>query len=249
MRWYAFCLALLPATAWAQEPSRAPAAPPPPTTVARPAHGPPPARVGFQMHFVPLTAVAFPLGSATGASRDSLSGRYSWHWIPLEVGLGAKVVDHLYVGTYFNFGVGWEGNDPDTEAHCEAGDDLEDDVSCSSVSGRGGIELRYTFTPAEGASAWAGYGIGGTFASQTISDEGRYREVTTASGLELARLSGGIDFRVKSGFGLGPFVVLSVGRFLHQRTELRNAVAYSGSIDDTAFHAWLSLGLRMVVFP
>lgn len=201
------------------------------------------------MHFVPLTAVAFPFGDASSAPRDSLAGRYSWHWVPLELGLGAKVIDSLYVGAYFNFGVGWEGNDPDTRARCSAGDDLEDDVSCSSTSLHGGIELRYTFTPAEASSGWIGYGIGGTTATQIISDEGRYREVSTASGVELARLSGGFDFRVKRGFGLGPFGVISVGRYTHQRTSLRNVVTYSGTLDDPSFHAWLCLGLRMVVFP
>jgi hypothetical protein len=86
-------------------------------------------------------------------------------------------------------------------------------------------------------------------ASETISDEGRYRETSTASGIELARLSGGLDFRVKRGFGLGPFALLSIGRFGNQRTEIKNVVSHSGSIDDPALHAWLCLGLRMVVFP
>lgn len=201
------------------------------------------------MHFVPLTGLAFPLGDATGAPRDSLSARYSWHWVPLELGLGGKVSDSIYVGAYFNLGVGWEGSDPDTKARCEAGDDLDDDVSCSSVSGRGGVEIRYTFTPADATSGWVGYGIGGTFASQTISDEGRYRETTTATGIELARLSGGFDFRPKRGFGLGPYAIISLGRFTHQRTEIKNAEVHSGSIDDPALHAWVCLGLRLVVFP
>lgn len=251
MRWLAFCLLLLPASAWAQAPAQTAGVPaPPPAAPAEPRpRGVPEARVGFQMHFVPMTAVAFPFGSATGASRDALSGRYSWHWIPLELGMGAKITEQLYVGAYFNFGVGWEGNDSDTKSRCEAGDDLDDDVSCSSVAARGGVEVRYTFTPAEAATGWVGYGIGGTFASQTISDEGRYREVSTASGIELGRLSGGLDFRVKRGFGLGPYAMVSIGRFLHQRTEIKNTVVHSGSIDDPALHAWLCLGLRMVVFP
>lgn len=201
------------------------------------------------MHFVPMTAVAFPFGSATGAPRDSLSGRYSWHWIPLELGLGAKLSEHVYLGAYFNLGVGWEGTDSATEARCESGDDIEDDVSCSSASGRGGIEVRYTFTPAESATGWVGYGIGGTAASQTISDEGRYREVSTASGIEIARLTGGLDFRAKRGFGLGPYAMLSIGRFVSQKTEIKNVVSHSGSIADPTLHAWLGVGLRMVVFP
>jgi hypothetical protein len=201
------------------------------------------------MHLVPFTAIAFPFGNATDAPRDSLSGRYSWHWIPLEVGLGAKVLDQLYVGAYVNLGLGWEGGDQRTEARCEAGDDVDDDVSCSSVSVHGGIELRYTFAPSDSVTGWAGYGIGATSVTQTISDVGRYSETATAQGIELARLSGGLDFRIRRGFGLGPFAVVSVGRFVHQRTEINDAITFSGPIEDPAIHAWLCLGLRMVVFP
>jgi hypothetical protein len=136
-----------------------------------------------------------------------------------------------------------------TEARCEAGDGLDDDVSCSSVSFHGGVELRYTFAPAEPLTGWIGYGVGVTSATQTISDAGGYREVTTVQGFELARLSGGLDFRVKRGFGLGPYALLSLGRFEHQRTEIRDQVTYSGSIAEPSFHVWLGLGLRMVVFP
>jgi opacity protein-like surface antigen len=201
------------------------------------------------MHFVPFTAIAIPFGRATDAPHDSLGGRYSWHWMPFEVGMGTKVLDQLYVGAYVNLGVGWEGSDRHTEARCEAGDDLDDDVSCSSVSVHGGVELRYTFAPSEPISGWVGYGIGVTSVSQTISDVGQYSETSTAQGIELARLSGGVDFRVKRGFGLGPYAVVSIGRFIHQRTEVRDTITFSGAIEDPAIHAWLCLGLRMVVFP
>jgi hypothetical protein len=201
------------------------------------------------MHFVPLTAVAFPFGDATGARRDSLSGRYSWQWVPLEVGLGAKVVDALYVGGYLSLGIGYEGSDSRVSARCESGNDVEDDVSCNSVTVHAGIEARYGFAPADSMNGWIGYGFGISSANQTISDAGRYRESTTARGLDLARLSGGLDFRVKRGFGLGPFGIVSVGRFLHTRTEIRDDVTFSGDIENKATHAWVMLGLRMVVFP
>ena len=257
MRWFGLCLVLLPTVARAQAPAPAPtvSAPPAPAP-SSPSPAPPSspvapeARRGFQMHIVPFTGVAFPFGQATNAPRDSLSSRYSWHWVPLEIGLGAKVLDELYLGVYFNAGVGWEGSDVSTEARCEAGETvLDDDVSCSSVSFHGGVELRYTFTPADALSGWIGYGVGATSASQTISDAGRYREVTTAQGFELARLSGGLDFRVKRGFGLGPYALVSIGRFEHQRTEIQNKVTFSGAVDDPAFHVWLGVGLRIVVFP
>ncbi|MES1185988.1 MAG: hypothetical protein ABUL60_19395 [Myxococcales bacterium] len=201
------------------------------------------------MHFVPMTGVIFPFGSATGGRDDALSARYAWQWLPLEVGLGAKVIDELYIGGYFNVGVGLEGSDLATEAHCEAGNDAVDDVSCSSVSVRVGIEGRYSFTPAEPMSGWLGYGIGYTVGSETISDVGRYTETSTATGIEMARLSGGLDFRLKRGFGLGPYAMASIGRYTRQRTEVRNVETASTSIDNPATHAWVGLGLRMVIFP
>lgn len=209
----------------------------------------PEARTGFQMHIVPFLAFSFPFGDATDAPGDSLGARYSWQWVPLEVGLGAKVLEPLYFGGYLNFAVGSEGSDLHTERRCEAGNDVSDDVSCSAVSVHLGVELRYTFTPAESASGWVGYGAGWTTASQSISDAGHYEETSTVQGVDWARLSGSVDFRVSRGFGLGPFAAVSIGRYVQRRTEIRSVETFSGGIDERAFHAWLSLGLRMVIFP
>jgi hypothetical protein len=256
MRCLTACLVLFLSTEAAAQPlapppraEPAPGAAPAPTERELRENDAPPARTGFQMHFVPLTGVMFPFGDATSARGDSLSNRYSWQWMPLEVGLGAKIIDELYVGGYFNFGVGWEGGDYKTGGRCNAGDGLSDDVNCSSTSFRVGIELRYTFTPEERLSGWIGYGVGITSATQTISDAGRYSETSTARGVELARLSGGLDVRASKGFGLGPYVLGSIGRFSHAKTEIQGATTFDGSIENPALHLWLSVGLRMVVFP
>jgi hypothetical protein len=201
------------------------------------------------MHFVPMTAVSFPFGSATGGRADDLSARYSWQWQPLELGLGAKIIDSLYLGGYFNFAVGWEGSDPDTAGRCERGDGVTDDVSCSSVSVHAGVEARYYFTPADAMTGWLGYGIGFTSGTQYISDAGRYSESSAARGIELGRISGGLDFRPSRGFGLGPYAVVSIGRYTNETTTIRNIETSSADIDNPALHAWLTAGLRMVIFP
>lgn len=201
------------------------------------------------MHVVPFMALSFPLGDATDAPADSLAGRYSWQWMPLEIGLGAKPIENLYVGGYFNVTVGFEGSDLHTRGRCEAGNDVEDDVSCSSHSVHAGIELRYTFTPAESLSGWVGYGAGVTSATQSISDAGHYSEETTAKGYDFGRISGGLDVRVTRGFGFGPYAVATIGRFTSQSTEIRNRDTFSGDVDDQTMHTWLSLGMRLVVFP
>jgi hypothetical protein len=201
------------------------------------------------MYVSPLTMVSFPFGDATNEKRDQLSARYGWQWVPLDVGLGAKIIDELYIGAYLDVGVGYEGSDGHTEGRCEAGDGVEDDVSCSSTTVHAGFEAHYVFTPADALTGWIGYGAGVTSGSQTISDAGRYSEQTTARGYDLARISGGLNFRAKRGFGIGPVAMFSIGRYTHQRTEIENVATFSGDIDHPALHAWLALGFRMVIFP
>lgn len=201
------------------------------------------------MHVVPFVGMAFPLGDATGGRGDSLGARYGWQWVPLQLGFGAKVSESLYIGGYLDVSVGYEGSDQATKRRCEAGDDLEDDVSCSSSSAHLGVEARYTFNPTETFAGWLGYGIGYTAASQSISDAGRYEESSTVRGLEFARLSLGLDMRLSRGFGMGPFAMASFGRYLKQETLINGYEASSDSIDDQAFHCWLTIGYRLVIFP
>ncbi|HEY6077512.1 MAG TPA: hypothetical protein VIW29_01835 [Polyangiaceae bacterium] len=201
------------------------------------------------MHFVPLMGIAFPLGDASGTSGDSLSARYGWQWVPLELGFGAKVTESVYVGAYLDLSVGYEGSDHVTKRRCEAGDGLDDDLTCSSSSAHLGVEARYTINPTETFAGWFGYGIGYTAASQSISDAGRYEETSTVRGFEFARLSLGLDMRLSRGFGMGPFAVASLGRYLKQETTINDYETSAGSIDDQAFHCFLTLGYRLVIFP
>jgi hypothetical protein len=55
--------------------------------------------------------------------------------------------------------------------------------------------------------------------------------------------------RLSRGFGMGPFAVASLGRYLKQETTINGYETSSGSIDDQAFHCWLMLGYRLVIFP
>jgi hypothetical protein len=201
------------------------------------------------MHVVPFVGIAFPLGDTTGAQNDSLSARYGWQWVPLQLGFGAKITQSLYLGAYLDTSLGYEGSDRATRQHCEAGDGIEDDVSCSSSSAHIGVEARYTLNPDETFAGWIGYGIGYTAASQSISDAGRYEESSTVRGIEFARLSLGLDIRLSHGFGMGPYVGVSLGRYLNQETVINDYESSSDHIDDGAFHAWLTLAYRLVIFP
>ena len=112
-----------------------------------------------------------------------------------------------------------------------------------------GLEVQYHFKPSETLNPWLGYGAGFESATQSIDDrEQGYSETTALSGYTYAQLSGGFDLRKKT-VGFGPYAELALGRFTQTSTEVNGVETASGDIADPAWHAWLSLGFRMVLFP
>jgi len=205
---------------------------------------PRPAKTGFQAHF--FSGVALPAGRATGAAGDTLAKRYAWQ-IPFGVDLGGKLTRSTYLGGYLIIGVGSEGSDRLVEALCDDDDeDWENDVSCSAVNVRLGIEAEYGFDPGGYVSPWLGYGFGMEAGVQSIRDSTGYRENNTATGITWAQLSGGLD--VRNAVGWGPFAELSLGRYMTTRTEVGGQHSTT-DIDDRAFHVWATLGMRLVVRP
>jgi hypothetical protein len=204
----------------------------------------PPARTGFQAQF--RTGVSIPGGSATGDPGDSLAKRYAWQ-IPFAFDLGAKITRSIFIGSYLHLGFGAEGSDNRVERLCDDDDsDFENDVSCSAISVRLGLEVQYSFRPASDMNPWLGYGIGFEVGSQTLNDSTGYSEMNTASGITWAQLSGGLDFRNKVGFG--PYGELAFGRYMQTRTRVEDTESTT-TIDDRAWHVWATLGLRFVVRP
>jgi hypothetical protein len=192
--------------------------------------------------------VAFPLGDATGAPGDSLGARYAWQ-VPFVVDIGAKILPSLFIGGYLGYAFGAEGSDPLVEALCNDNDeDLENDVSCSAGTIRLGLEVQYHFMPGEKMNGWVGYGAGFEASSESIQDHQQgYNENTTASGFTVAELSGGLDFRSKV-VGAGPYMAVQIGRFTKSTTEV-GSLQTKADIEDPAWHAWFTLGFRMVLFP
>ena len=195
------------------------------------------------------TGLSFPVGDATSAPGDSLGARYAWQ-VPLAFDIGAKIGPSFFLGAYLGFGFGAEGSDVRVEDLCDDDDDdLENDVSCSAITIRFGFEAQYHFMPGERMNGWVGYGAGWESATETITDRAQgYSESATAHGFTYASLSGGLDFRSKT-VGAGPYAEVALGRFTRQTTEVDNIEAAKGDISDPAWHAWISVGLRMVLFP
>ena len=250
--------AVLPAPGSAESTSTAPApadtsatpapppTPPPSPAAQKPTTNVPDASTGFQMGLG--VGLGFPIGNATGATGDSLGARYAWQ-LPLVLELGVKILPSVFVGAYFGYAFGAEGSDPLVEALCDDNDeDLENDISCSARSYRVGLEVQYHFRPSEKVNPWIGYGAGLEGASESIEDRQQgYNETTSVSGFTAARVVFGLDFRSKI-VGAGPYLGVEIGRFTKSTTEV-GSVESSGDIEDPAWHAWLSLGFRLVVFP
>jgi hypothetical protein len=198
---------------------------------------------GFQMAL--RTGISIPVGDASGATNDSLSRRYSWQ-LPLVADIGAKVTDALFIGGYVGVAFGGLGSDALTSQHCE--DEAETDVDCSSFGFQLGAQAIYSLDPAAHWNPWVGYGIGYESTRQSISYEWRnYAEANTSSGITAAKLMLGADYRGAVGFG--PYIEAAIGRFLRTSTELNDDTVHSGPLSNQAFHAWLTLGMRLVVMP
>jgi hypothetical protein len=221
------------------------------TAASGPAHAgePPDAHRGFQLnHQLGLT---FPAGKATQQAGDSLGGRYNWQWDLLQVGVGAKILPSVYLGTFFGFTFGGKGSDQKVRSACRDSDsNLENDVMCLTFTMRAGLEGRYSFAPAARVNPWIGYGFAAVVAAESLDDETTNRtETTTVTGWEYARLSSGVSFRLARVIGVGPYGLLAIGRYNNTRTSMSGEERFDGPIDERATHYWVSFGVQTVLFP
>ena len=223
----AFLVVLAPRAALAQQtPDAAPQAP-----------AAPPAHSGFQMAF--RTGLGLPFGNTSGAPNDGYSQLVSAQ-VPLMLDIGGKLNPHFFLGGYLGLGFGGVGSDLD--AVC-----APSSVTCVHASFRLGAQLQYNIAPAAKVNPWVGYGIG--IEASGVGAEADGNQVSTAlAGFELARLMAGVDFRMGSGIGIGPFVDFTLGRY-SSATFDDGFDNESVDIQDKALHSWLTLGVRFVLFP
>jgi hypothetical protein len=206
------------------------------------------AREGLQMAF--STGLRFPMGDASGAPGDTLAARYSFQ-LPLVFDIGSKVTPNVHVGGYAGFAFGAEGNADSVEDYCDDDDgDLANDISCSVYAYKVGAQAQYHFAPSARYNPWLGYGAGVELVSQSLNDSTKhFEERTLSTALTLGKFDLGVDFRSRSGMGMGLYSEASVGRFVHSRTEINGEATYVGKVADPAWHVWLGAGVRLVLFP
>jgi hypothetical protein len=225
----AFLVVLAPGAALAQQVLGA--------APAQQAPGAPAPHSGFQMAL--RTGVGVPFGNTSGAPSDGYSQLVSAQ-VPLMLDIGGKLNPHFFLGAYLGLGFGGAGNELD--AACAASS-----ASCGHVSLRLGAQLQYNVAPAAKVNPWVGYGIG--IEGSAVGAQTSAGDATIAmAGFELARLMGGVDFRMGSGIGVGPFLDLTLGRYSNVTID-DGSGDESFEIRDKALHGWLTLGVRFVLFP
>jgi hypothetical protein len=161
--------------------------------------------------------------------------------VPFTLDIGGKLGENVFLGGYIGWALG--GSSSGFENRCKAAG-----ADCDAVSVRGGIQVHYQFQPAELINPWIGYGLG--FEYLFIDQDARDQDDLTlwGRGVEYGHFMGGVDFRLSSVFGIGPFVDYSIGQF---NTVVLDSTSFAlgGEIADTALHHWIQLGARGTFLP
>jgi len=192
------------------------------------------------------TGITFPLGSISGADGDSMSRDFAAQ-VPIFVELGVKLHPMIFLGGYTSLSLGGASSTFDDAQGCGKGG-----RSCLSSSLRVGVEVQVHFQPDQRIDPWAGYGIGIESSSVSASGGGSPEASESFTGIELARLAGGVDFRLTPLFGIGPYAELAFGTYSHAHVEGYEGQAVKtgdSDISNSALHVWPTIGVRGVFFP
>lgn len=173
-------------------------------------------------------AYAIPLGNAgeNFAQSDVIRGM-----VPVWLDVGYRVNPRVYLGGFFQYGIGIapSGCDPP--------------VKCSSISDlRFGLNVHYHFQPNRGSvDPWAGIGIGYEIINGNLLVPPYLSEHLSARGFEFVNAQFGADFPLSPSLAVGPWLGLTFAQYSRQSTD-----GFSRSIERTALHEWLMLGFRGV---
>jgi hypothetical protein len=200
---------------------------------------PPPASQFFQLAI--RTGISIPAGSSSAAA--SMGDAFSFQ-VPFLLELGVKVHPMIFLGAYGGPSIGGTSSPFGNAQGCTSGSSR----SCIATDWRVGLEVQVHFRPAARFNPWVGYGLGFEAASASASGGGAPPASQTFTGLELARLAGGLDIRFSRYFGLGPFVGVDFGSYSQLHAE-QGGQTSDQSISSTALHEWITLGVRGVLFP
>lgn len=189
-----------------------------------------PALASAQVSLGARLGYGLPLGQA---AEDIDLGDLVKGQIPIQLDLGYRATPALTVGGFFAYGFGFAGDDT-----LGMGDVCDlDGVDCSTRVYRVGVQVDYRFARPS-ATPWVGLGVGYEWASLEVEGPGGEVKLSV-KGFELLNLQGGVEWKVARNLSVGPFAMLSIGRY--SSAEVDGA---DEDIDDKAFHEWLQVGVR-----
>jgi outer membrane autotransporter protein len=181
------------------------------------------------------TGLALPFGDTDA---NNSFDQYASSAIPLVVEAGIRVDSHLFVGGRFGYSF---ANVKNPGGLCDNG------ASCGGSVVTLGIEGIYRLMPEETFAPWLGLGLGYDWTAVDITAQNvNAGGSATYSGFQGILMAGG-DYRVNQQLVLGPAVEASFGRFDTVATQTRFGNATTSmetDITDTAWHTWLTLGIR-----
>jgi hypothetical protein len=164
--------------------------------------------------------------------------------VPFLAEIGVKVHPMLFLGGYGSFAFGGASSTFSNAQGC-TGSSWR---GCGAVDLRIGLEVQVHFAPAALVNPWAGYGLGFESISASASGGGQPTVGESFSGFEFARFGVGADVRLSRYFGLGPFGEVDLGSYNHEHIQGATTTS-DGDIPNTSVHAWITLGVRGVIFP
>lgn len=177
------------------------------------------------------TGLALPFGDLVeGASLD----RYTSSAIPLVVEAGIRLDANLFLGGRFGYSFANVKS-----AACPA------NLSCDGSIVTLGLEGIYRFIPEQSFAPWVGAGLG----YEWTSFDGSSQNLDVGSkwsGFQALLMAGG-DLRINRQLVLGPALEASFGRFDTASTHMRLGnlnTSNETDITDTAWHTWITLGIR-----
>jgi hypothetical protein len=119
---------------------------------------------------------------------------------------------------------------------CDAG------ATCSAWTARVGLQGTWSFRTESGLEPWVGLASGYEWASEDRT-RGGGTVITRYRGFEPLAVQGGLEWRVFRRLALGPYTLVSVGRYTRYAVDTGLESA-SVSIPSPTTHVWFQVGVR-----
>jgi len=186
------------------------------------------------------------LGAVPNGTDNDLGDYINGQW-PLWLDAGYRLTPEIYLGGYFQYGVGFVNDDQQTTCR-------NANVDCSASDVRLGLMGIYRFAPVWRVSPWLGYGVGYEWGDFSFNQSilGSSNTDSSWSGFEFANLQAGADFHVSSRLSLAPFISLSLGQFRSTSTTTSAGSTTTTTDQDLAkksLHEWIFIGVRLAFMP